>query len=63
MKTKVTLIAIILMVILNIIPVYAQDDYNSVEAKVVENKGIEEVEGENSIIKKVQNVEVRILEG
>jgi len=63
MKTKVTLIAIILMVILSIVPAYAQDDYNSVEAKVVEYRGIEEVEGENSIIKKVQNVEVRILEG
>ena len=63
MKTKVTLIVIILMVILNIIPVYAQDDYNNVEAKVIEIKGVEEVKGENGIIRKEQNVEVRILEG
>jgi len=64
MKTKVAVIvAIILMIILSIIPVYAEDDYTSVKAKVIENKGIQEVEQEDGTIKKEQSTEIRILEG
>lgn len=64
MKTKVVLIvAIILTLITNINMVYAQEEYNKVEAKIVENKGIQETEQENGTTKKEQNVEVRILEG
>lgn len=64
MKTKVVLIiSIFLVIISSIMPVYAEDDFNSVEAKVIKNIGIEEVEQENGIIKKEQSVEIRILEG
>ena len=63
MKTRVVvIIAIILMIISSIIPVYAED-YTSVEAKVIENKGVQEVEQENGITKKEQITEIRILEG
>ena len=55
MKTKVVVIvAIILMIISSIIPVYAEDDYTSVKAKVIENKGVQEVKQENGTIKKEQ---------
>ena len=63
MKTKVAIISIILIIIFNTIPVYAEDDYTNVKAKVIENKGVQEVTGENGITKKEQNTEVRILEG
>lgn len=64
MKTKVAIIvAIILIIISSIIPVYAEENYNNVKAKVIENKGIQEVTGENGITKKEQSTEVRILEG
>lgn len=64
MKTKVVVIvAIVLAIISSIIPVYAEDDYNSVKAKVIENKGVQEVEKENGITRKEQSVEIRILEG
>ena len=64
MKSKViTIVLIILTIILNILPVYAENDYNIVEAKVIENKGIQEVEQEDGTIKKEQNTEIRILEG
>lgn len=64
MRTKiVVMVAIILIAISCIIPVYAQEDYNSVKAKVIENKGIQDVEQENGITKKEQKLEIRILEG
>lgn len=64
MKTKVVVIlAVILMIIFSIIPVYAEDDYTSVKAKVIENKGVQEVEQEDGTIKKEQSTEIRILEG
>lgn len=64
MKTKVVVIVtIILMILASIIPVYAEDDYTRVEAKVIENKGVQEVIGENGITRKEQSTEIRILEG
>lgn len=58
-------IAIIIIMILTIIkpPVYAENEVINVKAKVIENKGIEEIEKENEPTKKVQNLKVRILEG
>ena len=64
MKTKVVVIvAIILMIISSIIPVYAEGDYTNVKAKVIENKGVQELEQEDGTIKKEQSTEIRILEG
>ena len=63
MKTKVVIIAIILMIILGIVPVYAEDDYTSVKAKVIEAESIQEVEQEDGTIKKEQSTKIRILEG
>ena len=45
------------------LPVYAENEVINVRAKVIENKGIEEIEKENEPTKKVQNLKVRILEG
>ena len=64
MKIKVaTIIAIFVMIILSIIPVYAEEDFNSVKAKVVENNGVQVVEKEDGKTKKEQNTKIRILEG
>lgn len=64
MKSKVVLIiGIVLIIISSMNAVYAQEDYNTVEAKVIENKGIQEVKQENGLIKKEQSTEIRILEG
>lgn len=63
MKTKVVvIIAIILMILASVNPVYAED-YSSVEAKVIENKGVQEVKQEDGVIKKEQITEIRILDG
>lgn len=64
MKTKVTLIALMILIIIsNINFVYAEEDYSSVKAKVIENKGIQEVEQEDGTVEKQQSTEIRILEG
>lgn len=63
MSKKIIFIVIILTIVLNIIPVYAKETYNSIEAKVIENKGIKEIEQENGITKKEQSTQIRILEG
>lgn len=64
MKTKVAvIIAIILMIVSSILPVYAGESFDSVKAKVIENKGVQEVEQEDGIIRKEQSTEIRILEG
>ena len=64
MKTKVVVIvSIILILTLSIIPVYAYEDYNSVEAKVIEDKGVQEVKQENGLVKEEQSIKIRILEG
>lgn len=64
MKTKlVVTVAIFLMLIVCIIPVYAENEYEAVEAKVVEVGETQEIEQENGITKKEQKIEVRILEG
>ncbi len=63
MKTRIAIITMIIIILAGFIPVYADENYESVKAKVVENKGIQEVELENGNIQKEQLVEVRILEG
>jgi len=64
MKTKlVVIIAIILIIISSIIPVYAEDYYTTVKAKVIENKEVQEIFGENGVTKIEQNTEIRILQG
>ena len=64
MKTKLILIvALIITIILSATSVYAQEEYDKVEAKVIEDKGTREVQQENGIIQKEQRVQVRILEG
>ena len=64
MRTKiVVIVSIFLILILGINIVYAQEDYNKVEAKVIKNNGIQEITQENGIIKKEQNTKIRILEG
>lgn len=62
-KKVVCIVAIFLTIILSVIPTYAQEDYNKIEAKVIENKGIQNVEQENGIVKKEQSTQVRILDG
>lgn len=64
MKTRITKIVLIFLIIISsVISVYAEDDFNSVEAKVIENKGVQEVEQEDGKIKKEQSTQIRILEG
>lgn len=64
MKKKIVIITfIILIVIANVIPSYAQNEYEGVKAQVTEIKELEEISNENEPKKKVQNVTVRILEG
>lgn len=64
MKTKVaTIVLMILIILSSITTVFAEDDYESVKAKVIENKWIQEVELEDGTVKKEQSTEVRILEG
>ena len=56
-------IIIIILVTIIALPVYAENEVINVRARVIENKGIEEIEKENEPTKKVQNLKVRILEG
>lgn len=64
MKTKlVVTIGIILMILLGTFEIYAENMYESVQAKVVEVGSAQEVEQEDGTIKKEQNTEIRILEG
>ena len=63
MKKLIVTTFIILMVIANVIPSYAQDEYEGLKAQVVEIKSLEEISNENEPTKKVQNITVRILEG
>jgi len=64
MKTKVATIALMILIIVSsILPVYAEESFDSVKAKVIENKGVQEVEQEDGIIRKEQSTEIRILEG
>ena len=55
--------AMLLNMLLPINFVYAEEDYSSVKAKVIENKGIQEITQEDGTIKKEQSTEIRILEG
>ncbi len=64
MKTKVATIALMILIIVSsILPVYAEESFDSVKAKVIENKGVQEVEQEDGTIKREQSTEIRILEG
>lgn len=57
MKRYITII-LTLLIITVALPIYAQNDYNNIKAKVMKDNGIEEIKQE-----KVQNVKIRILEG
>lgn len=59
LETLVTILLILVM----ILPVYAENEVINVKAKVIENNGIEEIKKENEHTKKVQKLSVRILEG
>jgi len=64
MKIKVATIALIILTIISsITTVFAEENFESVKAKVIENKVIQEVEQEDGIIKKEQSTQIRILEG
>lgn len=57
------LILTILLVVAISLPIYAEDEIVTVRAKVIENKGITQLEEEGRSTKKVQNLLIRILEG
>ena len=63
MKKIISIMLIIAFILIIAIPVKAENEIINVEAKIVENKGIEEIQKENEPTKKVQNLKVRILEG
>lgn len=62
-KKIVFVVAIFGAIVLSLMPVYAQEDYNKIEAKVIEDKGIQNVEQEDGTTKKEQSTQIRILEG
>lgn len=63
MKKLIVTIFIILILLANVGPSYAQNESEGVTAQIVEVKGLEETSNENEANKRVQNVTVRILEG
>ena len=63
MKKIISIMLIIAFILIIAVPAKAEDEAINVEAKIVENKGIEEIQKENEPTKKVQNLKVRILEG
>lgn len=63
MKKLISIILLITFIAIIAVPIKAEDEVIDVEAKIVENKGIEEIQKENEPTKKVQNLKVRILEG
>lgn len=63
MKKLISIILLIIFITVIALPVKAENEVINVEAKIVENKGIEEINKENEPTKKVQNLKVRILEG
>lgn len=63
MKKIISIVLIIAFILTIAVPAKAENEIINVEAKIVENKGIEEIKKENQPTKKVQNLEVRILEG
>ena len=63
MKKIISIVLIIASILTIAVPAKAENEIINVEAKIVENKGIEEIKKENQPTKKVQNLEVRILEG
>ena len=64
MKKYISVI-ILLIIAITIITktVYAQEEYTNIKAKVIKNDGIEEIEKDEDITKKVQKVTIRVLEG
>lgn len=62
-KKIVFVVAIFGAIVLSLMPVYAQEDYNKIEAKVIEDKGVQNVEQEDGTTKKEQSTQIRILEG
>lgn len=64
MKKYISVIILLIIAITTISQtVYAQDENFNIKAKVIKNDGIEEIEQDEGITKKVQKVTIRILEG
>ncbi len=63
MQKGLKIIGVIFCIFMIIIPVYANSEYTNIEAKVVENNGKKEIKQDNDVVKEVQDVTIRILEG
>lgn len=64
MKKKILIIVVaVLVILINSIVVYGENNIINVKAKVVKNNGVEEIAEENQPIKKIQKIVIRILEG
>ena len=62
-KYLITIILFVIIISTITITIYAENELINVKAKIIGNKGIEEIKIENEPTKKVQNLLVRILEG
>lgn len=62
-KYLITTILFIMLITTMTLTIYAENELTNVKAKIIENKGIEEIQEENEPTKRVQNLLVRILEG
>lgn len=63
MKTKLIVIVIAIFLLAFALPVYAENEYEAVEAKIVTDNGIKHVEQEDGIVQEIQYIKVRILDG
>ena len=62
-KYLLTTIFLVFILVLLVLPVYAQGHNTNLKAKVIKTNNIEEIKEKDVPIRKVQNVTVRILEG
>lgn len=62
-KYLLTTIFLVFILVLLVLPVYAQGHNTNLKAKVIKTNNIEEIKEKDAPIRKVQNVTVRILEG
>lgn len=62
-KYLITIILFIMIISTVTFNIYAENEDISVKARIIQDKGIEEIKKENEPTKKVQNLLVRILEG
>jgi len=63
MKKYLSIVLLIFTMLTIALPIFAQSELGNIKAKVIKNNGTEELKQENLPTKKVQNIEVRILEG